>query len=58
MNNTDTKEKTIKCPECGQKDETHWEMRYGMRLVHEVKGKQFYSAFCPRCKNIWDVPKR
>jgi hypothetical protein len=34
-----------------------WEQIQGMRVYKEVDGKNIYSAYCPSCKEYFEVDK-
>lgn len=40
------------------KTELHFRQIQGIRLLRETdKGKMVYDAYCPKCKEYYEVPK-
>lgn len=37
--------------------ELHWEQIQGIRLYKEVDGKHIYNAYCPSCREYFEVDK-
>ena len=45
------------CPKCKKKIVALWQQAYGMRIIKEIEGKDFYGAKCPECNHEWSVKK-
>lgn len=46
-----------RCPGCKKKVTVLWHQLQGMRLLREIKGKQYYDVKCPECGHEWEIRK-